>query len=73
MKVIAIAPGFYGGARRRVDETFEVAKGEKGKWFIPAPSEPKAESKQTEKQKSSDPNTHPTNPAGSNKPASDLV
>nr|WP_175800909.1 hypothetical protein [Burkholderia anthina] len=33
--VKAIQMGFYKGARKRVGAVFEVAKGEKAKWFVP--------------------------------------
>lgn len=35
-KVKAIQTGFYKGTRKRVGAVFEVAKGEKAKWFVPA-------------------------------------
>jgi len=44
-KVKAIQTGFYRGARKRVGEVFEVEKGEKASWFVPAdeaPTGPKA-------------------------------
>lgn len=35
MKVQAITDGFYGGARRRAGDVFEVKDGVTGKWFTP--------------------------------------
>jgi hypothetical protein len=35
MLVKAKQPGFYGGARRRQGDVFEVAEGVKSKWFDP--------------------------------------
>ena len=36
MKVEAIDVGFYGGRLRAIGEEFDVRKGAKGKWFVPA-------------------------------------
>lgn len=36
MRVRAITMGFYGGARRRPGDVFEVPDGTKGTWFKPA-------------------------------------
>jgi hypothetical protein len=38
-KVRAIKMGFYGGVRRHEGEVFEVEKGAKAKWFVPAAGE----------------------------------
>lgn len=38
-KVRAIKMGYYGGARRYEGEVFEVEKGAKAKWFVPASGE----------------------------------
>ena len=35
MEVRALSTGFYGGARRREGEVFNVKDGEKAKWFEP--------------------------------------
>ena len=35
MKVQAITDGFYGGARRRAGEVFDVKDGVTSKWFTP--------------------------------------
>ena len=35
MKVQALDMGFFGGARRRPGDTFEVPDGTKAKWFTP--------------------------------------
>ncbi len=52
MKVKAITEGFYGGARRRAGQVFEVSKGAKGKWFVPvADSEPVAAGDKAAKKK----------------------
>lgn len=47
MKVIANAKGFYAGIRRRPNEEFDVADGDKASWFDPvdAADEPKATAK----------------------------
>jgi hypothetical protein len=45
MKVKAIALGFYGGKRRRVDEEFDVPDGTKSKWFEPVTKEAKGKGK----------------------------
>lgn len=50
MKVRAIAPGFYGGKRRRVDDEFDVPDKAKSKWFEPADkAKPKGKPKADEK------------------------
>lgn len=36
MRVKAIKMGWIGGVRRRPGEIFEVSKGAKGSWFVPA-------------------------------------
>lgn len=35
-KVRAIKMGYYGGVRRHVGEVFDVEKGAKSQWFVPA-------------------------------------
>lgn len=52
MKVKALQAGFFGGARIRVGQEFEVPAGTKGSWFVaveeykaPAKSKGKAEPK----------------------------
>ncbi|SMG01067.1 Phage protein [Burkholderia singularis] len=63
-KVRAIKTGFFGGARRYPGDVFEVPKGIKAKWFVPADGEaatgPKARG-----QFGSGSSTEPTNGVGS--------
>lgn len=50
MKVKALTDGFFGGARRRAGQIFEVPNGTKGKWFEPVKaSEPAVEDKPAKK------------------------
>ena len=51
MEVIALADGFYGGARRRKGSKFEVKAGEKGSWFAPVNALGEAEAKPAAKAK----------------------
>jgi hypothetical protein len=43
MKVVAIKVGFYGGARKRVGDEFDVPQGMKATWFVPAAEAPAPE------------------------------
>lgn len=45
MKVKALQPGFFGGARIREGQEFEVPAGTKGTWFLSVDEEVKAPAK----------------------------
>lgn len=45
MKVKALQPGFFGGARIREGQEFEVPEGTKGTWFLSVDEDVKAPAK----------------------------
>lgn len=52
MKVKALTDGFYGGARRRAGQVFDVKQGIKGSWFEPVgDSKPAAAEEKSAKKK----------------------
>lgn len=61
--VKAIQTGFYKGTRKRVGAVFEVAKGEKAKWFVP--TDEAADGPKARGRSDSTSNTDPTSGSGS--------
>lgn len=57
MKVRAIKQGFYGGARRRVGDVFEVDDGLAASWFEPVEAAEAAKPKPKAKAKGGEPTT----------------